>query len=90
MKVEYDKEIKDKNQGWYQKYIITKTNNKPVDPDADYFVLRLDIQDKYGEASLQALKTYATVIREVNPDLARDIMSRLMAYSLRGSNDKKL
>ena len=42
---------------------------KRPDPDAQYFVLRID-EDPYA---LAALKFYAHNVREVNPDLAADL-----------------
>lgn len=40
---------------YYLKYIITKTKGGPVDPQSDYFVLRLD----KDPVALQAAEVYA-------------------------------
>jgi hypothetical protein len=42
-------------QRLYGKYNVTKTDGSPVDPNAQYFVLRIDTD----EAARQALDTYA-------------------------------
>ena len=45
---------------YYLKYIITKTKGGPVDPQSDYFVLRLD----KDPVALQAAEVYAKNMRE--------------------------
>ena len=60
-----------KQGGYEKKYIIQKTNGKPVDPDADYFVLRLD-KDPYA---LDALYMYACSLTYVNPQLSEELIS---------------
>ena len=62
-----------KKGGWRMKYAIAKTSGKPVDPDAVYFVLRLDA-DPNARIAAQA---YAESVEEVNPELARDIRTKL-------------
>jgi hypothetical protein len=66
----------DKNRGWYEKYIIEKTDGAPVDPNADYFVLRLDT-DKNAR---QAILKYAECIKEENPKLAENLKNRVDVY----------
>ncbi len=56
------------NKGLYQKYIIAKADGSPIDPKADYFVLRLDTDQN---ARLAARK-YANAIEEENPKLAAE------------------
>jgi hypothetical protein len=51
------------------RYIIQKTNGKPVDPEAQYFVLRVD-KDPHARV---ALAFYAQSVRRDNPQLADDI-----------------
>lgn len=70
-------------KGLYGKYIIEKSNKKPVDPQADYFVLRLDT-DKHAR---NALKEYSKSIKNDNPILARDIHDRLEEYRLGGKEE---
>lgn len=68
-----------KKAGLYGRYIIGKSNGKPVDPNADYFVLRLDFgsgSTDYVKASRIAVLAYTNAIEEVNPKLAADIRDR--------------
>lgn len=39
-------------KGWYGKYIIKKANGEPIDPHAQYFVLRIDT-DPHARAALR-------------------------------------
>lgn len=41
------------NKGLYGKYNISKANGEPTDPNAQYFVLRLDT-DKHARAAVNA------------------------------------
>jgi hypothetical protein len=59
--------INDKGKGLYFKYGITKTNGDPVDPDALYFVLRLDSGGDdpiHIEACRRAALVYAHAIKD--------------------------
>ena len=47
--------MSDNERGFYQKYIVQKASGNPVDPEARYFVLRVD-EDPAARA---ALRTYA-------------------------------
>ena len=60
-----------KNGGLDNKYIITKKDGRPTDPNAVYFVLRLD-KDPHA---LNAINTYLNSVRKDNPELARDLCS---------------
>lgn len=64
--------------GLYDKYEIKKKDGSEVDPEAVYFVLRLD---KDGSARLAAL-VYATSIEEENPVLASDLKLTLNGLEL--------
>jgi hypothetical protein len=64
-------------KGLYQKYVVTKADGLPVDPNAVYFVLRLDTKDFYGYASRNAIRLYAKLIKRINPQLASDITDSL-------------
>ena len=58
-----------KHGGYEIKYIIKKTNGKPIDPKADYFVLRLD-KDPHA---LVALQVYMESVKHDNNILAIDL-----------------
>jgi len=55
--------------GLFKKYVITKADGSPVDPEAVYFVLRLDT-DPHAE---KAAETCAASVESENPDLASDL-----------------
>lgn len=59
--------------GYEKKYIITKANGNPVDPKANYFVLRLD-KDPHALIALQA---YQTSVMKDNMELAGDLQDLL-------------
>lgn len=65
-----------KHGGWKEKYIISKTSGKPVDPKAKYFVLRYD-QDPHARVALAA---YAESVQRDNPLLADDVRKRLRRF----------
>jgi len=56
-------------KGLYGKYKIEKTDGTPIDPKAQYFVLRLDT-DPYAR---RAIRKYAVYMDEVNPQLGREL-----------------
>lgn len=58
-------------QGIYNKYTITKTDGSPVDPNAQYFVLRLDTD----ENARLAVINYAMNVKHENPVLADQLMA---------------
>lgn len=64
-----------KKGGYDKKYIISKTSGKPTDPEADYFVLRLD-KDPHA---IEALHSYAISVRIDNEQLSNDLM-RIVRY----------
>jgi transcriptional regulator with XRE-family HTH domain len=63
-------------RGLWRKYRVSKTDGTAADPDADYFVLRLDEDPAARHAALQ----YAAVT--VDEDLARDLVARLLGYEI--------
>jgi len=63
-------------KGLYQKYIIQKTDETPIDPNADYFVLRLDT-DKHARG---AIRNYANRIYGDNPILSKELRDRCNKY----------
>ena len=76
---------KENPRGLYQKYRILKANGAPVDPEAVYFVLRLDRNCSdlaHLEACREAVRAYADEIgRQSNgehlADLACDLLDLL-------------
>jgi hypothetical protein len=69
-------------KGLYNKYILQKTDGRPLDENSEYFILRLD---KGGDrehviASRKAILTYAGAIRNYLPELASDIYKRWGVY----------
>jgi len=66
-------------KGLHQRYIVAKSNGKPVDPNAEYFVLRVDLNGsdpKHIEVCRKAVITYAENIKEHLPELAQDLIAR--------------
>ncbi len=61
---------------WREKYRVTKANGDPVDPDAVYFVLRLDEDPNARAAAL----TYADKVAFDNPEFAYDIIRRVRQH----------
>lgn len=55
------------------KYNISKTNGNPIDPEAEYFVLRFD-KDPHA---LKALYAYAKSVQFDNPELYADLLVRI-------------
>lgn len=55
----------------YEKYVITKADGSPVDPSAEYFVLRLDTD----ECARQAAAAYAFCCERkgIQRGLSRDL-----------------
>lgn len=53
----------------YRKYEIRKTNGEPIDPNAQYFTLRIDTD----QAARAALLTYAAQIENVSPEFANQL-----------------
>lgn len=62
--------------GVANKYNITKRNGHPIDPEARYFVLRVD---KDPNARL-ALFAYATSVQACNLELRTDLLTWLQSY----------
>ncbi len=60
----------------FQKYVIAKSDGSPVNPSADYFVLRLDTDP----AARVAARAYADAIESVDPALAEGLRGRCKVY----------
>ena len=59
-------------RGLYGKYVVTKADGSPTDPDAEYLVLRLDAGEHVAACRRAAL-TFSSWVRDANPQLADDI-----------------
>lgn len=57
----------------YKKYVVTKTSGEPINPEAQYFILRIDT-DVHARIALRA---YIKSIRAENMELARDLINWL-------------
>lgn len=71
-------EMYERPQGLHRKYLIHKADGSPVDPKAEYFLLRLDehADPKFREASRKAVLCFAAEIEECLPELASDLRER--------------
>ena len=65
-----------------RKFIVRKTNDEDIDPEAKYFVVRYDRNAKHGSAGRAALETYYYVIEDEMPELAKDLMEDLIKEGL--------
>lgn len=63
-------------EGLYQKYIVSKANGTPLDPDFESIVLRID-GGRYLHACRAGVAAFAEAVREHNSRLAEDIQQRL-------------
>ena len=63
--------------GLQTRYYISKVDNTPVDPNAEYFVLRLDRGGDAAHVSAcrKAILVYADEIEPHIPELAQDLRS---------------
>lgn len=65
--------------GLHLRYVIRKSNGQPIDPKAEYFVLRLDnagTDPVHVAACRKAVLVYAEAIKAHLPLLAKDIFER--------------
>jgi hypothetical protein len=69
----------DDPKGFYRKYIVTHSDGSPTDPNAVYFVLRLDTE----QIARTAAREYARLIQDSNPALASGIMDLLSIVRMR-------
>jgi hypothetical protein len=68
-----------RKKGLLRRYIIRKADKSPVDPKAEYFVLRLDMGAKdwsHVQACRKAILAYASAIAFHSPELAKDIYAK--------------
>ena len=69
-------------KGFHSRYIVSKANGEPVDPDAIYFVLRVDSggdDPLHISACQSALSTYAEIAMRTKhlKQLGEDLWSML-------------
>lgn len=65
--------------GLHRRYIIQKASGEPVDPRAEYFVLRTDKyagDQRHAAACRKALLTYADEIETFLPQLAAELRAK--------------
>lgn len=70
-----------RRRGLLKKYNIQKADGSPVDPRAEYFVLRLDKGQKdkaHYLACRAAIREYAILINAVNPELSKALKERYL------------
>ena len=73
-----------KNKGFLKKYKISKADGSALDPNAEYFVLRLDDagkDPKHVHACRMAILEYANLISDHLPLLSDDIKKKYGKYS---------
>ena len=63
-------------KGLYNKYIVTKISGKPVPPEAEFIVLRVDA-GQYLRACRAGVQAFADAVRAENSLLADDLEKRL-------------
>lgn len=68
--------------GLYRKYKIEKSDGTPTDPQAQYFVLRIDSD----MAAREALKAYAGFIRRYDPDFSAELLQWLRETPFKPKN----
>lgn len=74
------------DRGLYTKYLVTKSNGEPTDPEACYFVLRIDT-DVHAR---KVLRVYAHFVKEENSELCRDIRKLLLDTIRTKAGEKEL
>lgn len=60
----------------FQKYNITKNDGSPIDPNAQYFVLRVDTDLVARKAVLR----YSSYISHTDPEFAEELYRWVMKY----------
>ncbi len=65
-------------EGLYEKYKIERTDGKPIEPENEYFILKVKgIGDqKHIEACRKAVITYAEEMQKELPELSNDLRVR--------------
>jgi hypothetical protein len=70
-------------KGLYKKYNIAHADGSPVDPNAQYFVLRIDGSGENVNACRKALAAFALSTDDY--ELQKDICNLLLSYVSNGS-----
>ena len=65
--------MSDEPMGLFNKYYVNKVDGSPTDPEAVYFVLRLDTDPIARRVTL----VYSNAIEETNPQLADDLRRKI-------------
>jgi hypothetical protein len=64
-------------EGLKLKYLLSKVDGTPVDPEGDYFILKLNSKNQWHrEASRKAILAYAESVKIGAPQLAADIIKK--------------
>ena len=66
-------------KGLYNKYIVTKANGKPLDPNFYAIVVRID-GGQYVDACRKGVLAFAKAVEPLNPELAFDIDLEIVGY----------
>lgn len=71
--------------GLHHKYIISRTDGTPINPDNEYFLLKVkgEGDPKHIEACQIALLAYAGAIQEHLPKLADDIFEKYPDFNIK-------
>ena len=69
--------LQPEKEGLKLKYLLTKIDGSPVDPDGDYFIIKLNSKTRWHrEASIKAILAYAESAKNDAPQLAADIIAK--------------
>jgi hypothetical protein len=68
---------KEQQEGLFNKFIISKADGSPIDPEAKYIVLRYDAKSSDGAASRRAIIAYARAISQSDPVFAADLLEEM-------------
>ena len=74
--------------GLFQRYNISRTDGTEINPNAEYFILRLDGHSKdksHVTACRLAVLAYADAIAPTKPKMAQDIYERYNAHPVDGA-----
>jgi len=69
--------MNDDERGLYQKYIISKANGEPLDPNFYAIVLRID-GGRYVDACRNGVLAFASEVRSLNEQLAHDLYNKVI------------
>ncbi len=82
-----------RNTGLINKYVISKRDGSEMDPNAEYFVLRVDPHEpddpNHYHACMMALIEYAYTIEPHLPQLSKELKERYLAPYVNKENDNR-